>query len=429
MYTGFGPDHGTAVLGQLAGLDNGFGVTGLVPDATLKVAGTQHDGFFNLAQTFINLNGLLSPGDVVLIEQQQFANRDISAACKDPLGCELFVPVEYYRAEFDAIRTLTNSGIIVVQAAGNGGVNLDHASLGGRFDRAIRDSGAIMVGAADPFTRRPFGWSNAGSRIDSFGWGGSIYTTGYGDAHSNGTDDNQDYTAFFSGTSGASPIVTAAAVSLQGIAKANGSLITPADMRALLRHTGTPQGQNIADYQIGSLPNLRYAIQRYYNTDDNLLTNIGFERRLRGWTLDNRQANDVVLCGRRSVVGACAFTFAGNAPVNRVLVQDQPVAAGQIDAGDTVTLTLHARTGGTASLSASARLILVYTDGTTERRTIALARSGRFLPYTLDLVADKPVRSVGARIIHRARTLPLTIDEVRVTVTENSAPLPFPAAP
>ena len=39
------------------------------------------------------------------------------------------------------------SGIVVVETAGNGGEDLDHSAFGGAFDRSVRDSGALIVGA------------------------------------------------------------------------------------------------------------------------------------------------------------------------------------------------------------------------------------------------------------------------------------------
>ena len=94
-----------------------------------------------------------------------------------------------------------------------------------RFNRSIRDSGAIIVGAGAPGTavnaRSKLGFSSYGSRVDLQGWGSSVVTTGYGNQFSdpNPADVTRDYTNTFGGTSGASPIVAGAAVSLQGVAK------------------------------------------------------------------------------------------------------------------------------------------------------------------------------------------------------------------
>ena len=58
--------------------------------------------------------------------------------------------MEYWQANFDVIRNATAKGIIVVEGAGNGTMNLDSSIYDGRFDRNVRDSGAIMVGDAGP---------------------------------------------------------------------------------------------------------------------------------------------------------------------------------------------------------------------------------------------------------------------------------------
>ena len=62
-----------------------------------------------------------------------------------------YVPVEYRQAQFEAISQMISSrDIIVVEAAGNGQQDLDHPIYAGRFNRSMRDSGAIMVGAGNP---------------------------------------------------------------------------------------------------------------------------------------------------------------------------------------------------------------------------------------------------------------------------------------
>jgi subtilisin family serine protease len=108
---------------------------------------------------------------------------------------------------------------VVVEAGCNGRYDLDaYTNLSGKriFDRTsagFRDSGAIMVGAgssASPHTR--LGFSNHGNRVDCYAWGENIDTADTNDA---GTD-NTAYTTSFGGTSGASPIVTGAALLVQG---------------------------------------------------------------------------------------------------------------------------------------------------------------------------------------------------------------------
>lgn len=55
------------------------------------------------------------PGDVMLIELQGGGRRG------------RYVPVEHWDDNFDAIRAASARGVIVIEAAGNGGENIDHA--------------------------------------------------------------------------------------------------------------------------------------------------------------------------------------------------------------------------------------------------------------------------------------------------------------
>src|SRR6185503_17183062 len=108
------------------------------------------------------------------------------------------------------------------------------------------DSGAIMVGAGGPpragfSDRARLDFSNYGGRVDVQGWGRKVATLDYGDLQAC-DDDARDrhYTGEFSGTSSASPIVAGAAVILEGVARSKGAIITPRNLRDLLRRTGTP---------------------------------------------------------------------------------------------------------------------------------------------------------------------------------------------
>jgi subtilisin family serine protease len=196
----------------------------------------------------------LRPGDVHLIELQGTGPRG------------RFLPVEYWDDVFDAIRAATRRGVIVIEAAGNGDEDLDHAAYDRKFDRARRDSGAIMVGAGAPpregfVDRARLDFSNYGSRVDVQGWGRKVATLDYGDLQAcDGPARDRHYTGEFSGTSSASPIVAGAAVILEGIARQRGAVITPAQLRDLLRQTGTPQAGDTRK-AIGPRPDLERAIR------------------------------------------------------------------------------------------------------------------------------------------------------------------------
>jgi subtilisin family serine protease len=239
--------HGTAVLGVVAAQDNGRGMLGLAPDVSRIV--TASLGGIGAARAIYEAARALAPGDVLIVELHG------PGPNADGRGQKGFVPMEFWQPEFDAIRWATKKGVIVVEAAGNGGEDLDASVYGGKFDRRLRDSEAILVGAADP-QGRPLGFSNSGSRVDVHGWGGGVATLDYGDLQGCSVPARK-YTAQFSGTSSASPIVAGAAIVVQGVAKERGRALSPREMRALLASTGTPQREG---KRIGPLPHVQRAL-------------------------------------------------------------------------------------------------------------------------------------------------------------------------
>ena len=244
--------HGTAVLGQVVGRDNGKGVVGIAPD--VERVFTASIGGQSVARAIDQVARELRPGDVLLIELQGTGPRG------------RFLPVEYWDDVFDAIRVATRRGVIVIEAAGNGNEDLDHPAYDRKLDRARRDSGAIMVGAGAPpregfVDRARLDFSNYGSRVDVQGWGRKVATLDYGDLQAcDGPARDRHYTGEFSGTSSASPIVAGAAVILEGIARERGAVIAPAQLRDLLRETGTPQAGDTRK-AIGPRPDLERAIR------------------------------------------------------------------------------------------------------------------------------------------------------------------------
>lgn len=246
-------NHGTAVMGIMVGRANGYGITGIAHGAQ---AG--HEGIANqsIASAITRAALAAGPGGVVLLQLQAPGPRSTQNCACNVSQCNE-IPLEYWQANFDAIAQATAHGVHVVEAAGNGSVNLDAPEYRGAFDRAVRDSGAILVGASSATSREPMCWSNHGSRVDVHGWGENVVTLGYGDLAS--TSENRWYTDSFSGTSSAAPMVVGTVANLQGIAYATGrGPIDPRSLRELLRVTGTPQAASTK--QIGPLPNLRAAI-------------------------------------------------------------------------------------------------------------------------------------------------------------------------
>lgn len=246
--------HGTAVLGEVVGRDNGKGVVGIAPD--VERVFTSSIGGIAVADAIDAAAGRLRPGDVLLIELQGVGPRG------------RFIPVEYWDDIFDAIHAATRRGVVVIEAAGNGAEDLDHKGYRRAFDRSRRDSGAIMVGAGAPpragfSDRERLDFSNHGGRVDVQGWGRKVTTLDYGDLQAcDGADRHyadRHYTDQFSGTSSASPIVAGAAVLLQSIARNAGKVLSPGELRDLLQRTGTPQAGNTKE-RIGPRPDLARAI-------------------------------------------------------------------------------------------------------------------------------------------------------------------------
>jgi hypothetical protein len=271
-------NHGTAVIGAIGGDPNGFGVTGISPDATISTV-----AFSLPSATAIRLAAdRLSAGDIMLLEIHRAGPRHSFQARGDQLG---YIAVEFWPDDFAAIRYAVQKGIIVVEAAGNGAENLDDplyeqrpagfpTSWTNPFNRANRDSGAIVVGAGAPPPgthgndhgpdRSRLAFSNYGALIDAQGWGREVTTCGYGDLQGPAGQEDLWYTDRFSGTSSASPIVVGALACVQGVLRASRRTpLSPARARELLRATGSPQQDHAdrpATQRIGSRPDLRQLI-------------------------------------------------------------------------------------------------------------------------------------------------------------------------
>lgn len=221
-------DHNnTATAGILAAVDNGFGIKGIVNRAALAHASSD-------VGNFVELREYLKPGDVLVTA---------FAATLGPIaGCatNCMLPVEVMPAWFDAIRDLTDRGIVVVESAGDSGIDLDHPAFGGRFDRSLRDSGAILVAGLCAMDARRSPSSNFGARIDSASWScGDVFTTAGNSQGAEGSDI-AGYTATHAGTPAAGAIVAGAAASLLGYARARNLALSSTGVRSLLNTSGTP---------------------------------------------------------------------------------------------------------------------------------------------------------------------------------------------
>ena len=254
-------NHGTAVLGEFSGDRNGFGITGISPDAQVSAVSLVSN---STAQAIRIAADRLRPGDIMLLEVHRAGPRAASGS-----GQFGYIAIEWWPDDYAAIRYAVSKGVIVVEAAGNGGQNLSDPVYDARpagfptswrnpFNTANPSSGAVVAGAGLPpagthgRNAQP-GWgdvyadrgrcffSNYGARVDAQGWGWEVTSTGYGDLQG-GANRDLWYTDQFSGTSSASPIVVGALASVQGVLRARGRIpLTPARAIDLLRTTGSPQ--------------------------------------------------------------------------------------------------------------------------------------------------------------------------------------------
>ncbi|HEY2999500.1 MAG TPA: S8 family peptidase [Acidimicrobiales bacterium] len=270
-------NHGTAVLGEISGDRNTFGITGIAPDAWIGASSFDDQ---SSSQAIVAAADRLRPGDIILLEIHRPGPRTPSP----PQGQLGFIAIEWWPDDFAAIRYAVNKGIVVVEAAGNGFQNLDDPIYSQRpagfptswrnpFDPANPSSGAVVVGAGAPPPnthgrdwgpdRSRLDFSNYGARVDVQGWGREVTSSGYGDLQG-GTAADLWYTDRFSGTSSASPIVVGALACAQGALRARGRIpLSPARAQQVLRTYGSPQQDapnRPATQRIGLRPDLRRLI-------------------------------------------------------------------------------------------------------------------------------------------------------------------------
>ncbi len=241
--------HGTSVLGVICAAANNVGCIGIAPNVASVDVVSYSGRLATVPAAMLAAIAVLPAGGVLLLEVQRN-----------------FLPTETLQADFDSIRLATARGITVVEAAGNGGIDLDNFTdpagnrVLKRVSPAFKDSGAVMVGAATsavPHSR----WSdsNFGSRIDCYAWGENVDSPTSTRKTPFGT---KIYTETFNGTSSASPIIAGAALLVQGMAMVGlGQRFNAFQMRTLLSNpaTGTPSNNPAID-RIGVMPDLRAII-------------------------------------------------------------------------------------------------------------------------------------------------------------------------
>lgn len=277
--------HGCAVLGVVVGVDNNRGVVGMAPAALPRVISyfdpkdpkqpfDSKQARARVASRIASAALSLRFGDVLLLEVQFGATVD---------GKRVLVPVETDVGVFKAIELVVKTGVIVVEAAGNGNTNLDNFRLEGkatlkRNTPDFKESGAIMVGgcsSAVPHQRLdrvdPAGIhesSNFGSRVDCCAWGEHVITSGNRtkttalDAYWAGPR----YEDFFRGTSAAAPIITGMCLLIQNLQTllpqpGRPGRLGPASMRRML--SNPLNGTTVAGI-VGPMPDFKKILANEY---------------------------------------------------------------------------------------------------------------------------------------------------------------------
>lgn len=202
--------HGTAVIGMLYAVDNDFGITGMVHGLDTFHFFSEMSQFGTIGQAGGRIIAIaeaietLDSGDVLMYQMQEEANNGKG-------------PADWLQTVWDITKQATESGIIVVAAAGNLHTNFDTDPACVEYN-ARGSNGTIYVSAGTRIGRKRCGDSSFGSRFRLCAVGEEVVTTGsgYTGGHTFGTetDPMKQYTGIFAATSAAAPMVVAAAVAL-----------------------------------------------------------------------------------------------------------------------------------------------------------------------------------------------------------------------
>jgi hypothetical protein len=276
-------DHGTAVLGIVCAQNNSLGGVGIAPGVEARIVSYLDPATLQPAYETALQHALLylRQGDVLLIETQVYPP---DYPPEDPQS-QMLLPLESVQIIYDTIFWMVNTlGIVVVEAGGDGtnfqapGLDMDNwpAPKAGPqiFNRNVRDSGAIIVSAAQPTAFGPgpilpMPYAPYGNRADCFAWGQDVFSCWAGGPLRCEWDSDTTgelFTYCFGGTSSAAAIVGGAAIVLQAHERGkSGSPIghPPLEVRRRLAdvNTNTPAlNAGGVKFQIGMMPDLKQQI-------------------------------------------------------------------------------------------------------------------------------------------------------------------------
>jgi hypothetical protein len=232
--------HGTAALGLILSPHN-KPLIGIAPGADVKVLITPDADDPDLAtnptaEAIRKAAKKLVEGDVLLIEIQETEDR----------------PVEVNVDTFIAIQEASSNGIIVIEPAGDKGVDLDGytkktAPAWHNPDYPNHDSGAIMVsGCTLDAPHHPDATGcNHGSRVDCYAPSIDVVSAGWDSLVDSGNENTSYGKGDFNSTSAASAIIAGVVLRIQALARETDGIkrsLNSLEIRALLRRPefGTP---------------------------------------------------------------------------------------------------------------------------------------------------------------------------------------------
>ncbi|MFH1875018.1 MAG: S8 family serine peptidase [Pseudomonadota bacterium] len=278
--------HGTAVVGIISSLNNGYGTTGMAYDSELWLQ------IGSPSLSYLDGRGTDIPGgSVILLEHQIPGAESDSTPCSEPTtACQYgYIPFEADPLIFDLVEYFTAAGMTVISPAANGSVSLADAAVypAGYENLSLSDSGSILVGASQGSSMAKASFSNFGSPVETFAWGAGVVTTsapyvtpGIYDWDESGgvatpsTDPNSYFTNRFGGTSAAAPMVASAAALAQSYVKdllAHGDTryLMPDTIKEILVTTGRAQ-TDFTGHNIGRQPRIDLALDEVEDFIDDI---------------------------------------------------------------------------------------------------------------------------------------------------------------
>ncbi|HEY0140775.1 MAG TPA: S8 family serine peptidase [Thermoanaerobaculia bacterium] len=244
--------HGTSVLGVLISAHAPVrGGVGMLPSLTIGLVSQHYKAKtgeieYSTAAAIATAieSGFLSSGDILLI-QAQYLHKTSG----------LLLPVEVEPAVKRAIRWAVAEEILVIEAAGNGSAFLTRDST---------NSGAVLVGAATslddmwPDPHRPLFFSNRGHGVQCYAWGEEVTTSGDGET----SEELDDYTGEFGGTSAAASIIAGVAAVVQSVARKRGYNLTGSQLKRLLIDPTNGIPLALGSDPIGTMPSLAKIVKK-----------------------------------------------------------------------------------------------------------------------------------------------------------------------